>query len=497
MNKRSMSKNARQRTRKKRSKSPVTKNDVRVYLDGQDKHALVDLLMERAAEDDRLRQRLLMKTAKKAPKRLGLATFRRAIDEAVDVGEFVDYRGAFGYASGIEEVIDSVEDLLKDGHNAEVIELTEHALEAVEDAMGAVDDSDGDLGGVLERLQELHHSACKKAKPDVEELAERLFEWELDTDYDIFYGAAATYADVLGTKGLAVYRKLAERAWKKVPALGPGSDDPHKYGKRFRITNIMETLARQSGDVEALVAIKGRDLSLAYGYLQIAEIYRDARKHDLALEWAERGVKAFPERTDSRLREFLATEYHRRNRHDDAMALMWAEFVERPSLERYRNLKSHADRAGQWPTWRDQALGFLRETIARAKQDASKQRWAWSRTDHSELVSIFLWEGDVDTAWREAKEGGCSNGLWLTLAAKRQKDHPDEALPVYQSQVEPTLNRKNNDAYREAIGLLKKVRGLMIQLGQESEFTRYVESVRAAHKPKRNFMKLLDGARWP
>ena len=363
--------------------------------------------------------------------------------------------------------------------------------------MGSVDDSDGKMGGILARLQDLHYKACKKAKPDPLELAERLFEWELGTDYDIFYGAAATYAEVLGKKGLAVYRKLAEREWKKVPALGPGHDDPDKYGRRFRITHIMETLARESGDVSAVVAVLSRDLSLPYGYLQIAETYQQARKPDLALEWAERGAKAFPKRTDSRLREFLAKEYEHRNRHDEAMSLIWTEFTEGPNLERYKNLKAHADRADQWPMWREKALDVFRETIAKAKRETARDRWGWSReADHSQLAEIFLWEGDADAAWREAKEGGCSDRLWMALAAKREKEHPEDALPVYQSQVEPTLNLKNNEAYRGVIGLLRKVRGLMVRLGRESDFARYVDSLRTTHKPKRNFMKLLDRASW-
>ena len=49
---------------------------------------------------------------------------------------------------------------------------------------------------------------------------------------------------------------------------------------------------------------------------------------------------------------------------------------------------------------------------------------------------------------------------------------------------------------RAAIGLLRKVRGLTIRLKSDGEFARYLESVRAAHKPKRNFMKLLDRAKW-
>ena len=282
-----------------------------------------------------------------------------------------------------------------------------------------------------------------------------------------------------------------------MPSLGPRRADTERYGKRFRITHIMETLARQTGDVEAVVAVKRRDLSSAWAYLQIAETYKKARKHDLALEWAERGVKAFPERTDSRLREFLAGEYHRRKRHDEAMALGWTGFAESPSLENYRNLKSHADGIGEWRTWRPKALEFLRQSITKAKGGARSDRWGGSRrADHTELVRIFLWEKDVEAAWREANEGGCSDGLWMELAAKRERDHPEDALPIYQRRIDPTLNRKNNEAYREAVGFLKKIQGLMTRLGRKADFEGYLESVRGAHKAKRNFMKLIDGGKW-
>jgi uncharacterized Zn finger protein len=170
-------KDGEQKTSEKAQSVPaVTMDDVRAFLLGQEKSALVNMLVEHAIEDDRLRQRLLMKTAKKGAKALDLVTYLRAIDEAVESDGFVDYRSASQYARGIEEMIDSVEELLKEGYGAEVIELTEHALGAVEDAMGSVDDSDGYMGGIRERLQHLHYEACRKAKPDPEALARRLFE---------------------------------------------------------------------------------------------------------------------------------------------------------------------------------------------------------------------------------------------------------------------------------------------------------------------------------
>jgi uncharacterized Zn finger protein len=135
----------------------------------------------------------------------------------------------------------------------------------------------------------------------------------------------------------------------------------------------------------------------------------------------------------------------------------------------------------------------LRQQIAGAISERRKDRWAAYRdADRSELARIFLWERDIEAAWREAQEGGCSNGLWLELAAKREIEHPEDALPIYQRQIEPVLARKNNEAYKEAVGFLKKIRQLMGQLGRDSEFSEYASKLRAAHKAKRNFIKLLD-----
>lgn len=43
----------------------------------------------------------------------------------------------------------------------------------MEQAIESVDDSDGEMGGLLERLRELHLAACRVARPDPAELAAR------------------------------------------------------------------------------------------------------------------------------------------------------------------------------------------------------------------------------------------------------------------------------------------------------------------------------------
>jgi uncharacterized Zn finger protein len=260
----------------------------------------------------------------------------------------------------------------------------------------------------------------------------------------------------------------------------------------------METLARLSGDVEALVAVMSRDLASAYSFLQIAEVYQKARKRGKALEWAEKGLRAFPERTDPRLREFVANEYHRRKRHEDAVGLIWANFLDRPSLETYKELAQQASTAGSWKTWRDQALAEIRMRTAESKNRGAKQGWFMSPygydAGHSLLVRIFLYEDEVESAWREANEGGCSAELWLELAKLREKDHPEDAARIYLARVEPLVPQKNNQAHAEAVALLGKTRTLMVRLGQAEAFVDQLTVIRATHKPKRNFIKLLDQA---
>jgi len=484
------------KTNKAEDQPVVTIDDVRSYLSEQKTDMLVELIVGQMIEDDNLRRRLMIKAARYRQKEPDIKAMRKLIAEAADTRGFVDYHSAYDFSRGIHEAIDSLEELLSEGYAGEVIELTEYALARVEKALGEMDDSNGYMNDVLEQLQDIHHKACVKARPDPEVLAKRLFEWELATDWDTFYEAAQTYADVLGEKGLAVYRRLAETEWEKIPQLKPGKMEKDYYGRRFRLTSIMETLACAEGDTEALVAVKRKDLSCAYRFLEIAQVYKDGGKTDRALEWAEKGLQTFPENVDSRLREFLANEYHRRRRHSETMQLIWANFTDNPGLEKYKALKEHAERIKEWSKWRQQALEHIRGLIADAKRGKSPTGKYWLDVrEHSMLVEIFIWEQDIEAAWREAQTGGCNEYFWMELARLREKEHPADAVEVYRTQVEPIVQRTNNQAYIEAIRLIKKVGGLMKQLGQDKEFAEYVSSLRIKYGAKRSFIKLLNRIR--
>lgn len=460
--------------------------DVAGYLRDLDHDRLVDLMLQLAGNDELLAARLRLDATRAhgagAPP---VGPFKDAIDAVFVTGDYVDYRDAYSYASNIDTVLDCLDTLLEDGHAEVVIELAEHALARTEDAVGYVDDSDGWLGGIAERLGELHLAACASAAPDPVALAERLFQAELTSDtLDVFSGAAATYAEVLGDEGLATYRRLAEQAWARLPALGPGDDRRSWRGDRYRVTKIMEALAATTGDVDATVAVLAHDLSSAWRYVRIVETYRNADRHPDALHWAEQGLGVF-ELADVRLVEALAEEYHHAGRASDAVQLIWRVLDRRPMFGEYQRLQGHAIRAGEWPVWRDKA-------IVRLRHDVTKR----NGRDATEVASVFLDEGDIETAWGEAQAAGVTTKLWLELARAREAKHPADAIPIHQADVERVIGAKNNDAYRLAVDRLAHIATLMEAAGRPEAFVPYLAEVRARHKPKRNLMKLFDQRRW-
>jgi len=179
-------------------------SDLRAFLEHQEKEGLIAMLLREAENNRGARERLQLEAARKKVSGVDLSAFRRSIANATRTGGFVDYYAAPLYARRVHQIIDSISLLLDDGHAKAVVELTEYTLTKLEKSIGEMDDSDGHMGGILPDLQELHHRACEQAREDPQTLANRLFNWELKSDWDFFRSSAEIYADVLGPHSINV-----------------------------------------------------------------------------------------------------------------------------------------------------------------------------------------------------------------------------------------------------------------------------------------------------
>lgn len=480
---------------KNRTTKPIEPDDLEAWLGELSTDKLVEIIMTQAMTDDEFYSILKFQVAAESLKP-NTAQMRASLHQAMVIDDFVSWRETYDYSSGVERVIAQLRNLLDD-HPGEVVELVEYAMELWEEAIQSIDDSDGGMGMILDDLHKLHLLACKRAKPDSVKLSISLFNKCVNSDWDMFRGAYETYGALLGKTGKARYRKLAEEEWRKLPRIGPGKKNPERYGRSGTLESIMLAFAEDAGDLDGIIQVMRRDLSESYDYLNIAQRCKKARSYDLARQWAEQGLQAFPAHHDTRLHEFLADEYFRAKRSNDALGLIWETFEPRPSLDRYQCLARYAKKAKTSSEWREKALEHIRKNIAPKKRNQGRPRSRLDRApDHSLLVEIFLWEKDARSAWAEAQEGGCAESLWLQLAKTRETDHPQDAALIYRRQIEPLLRQKNNQSYENAVDYLGQIHAMMIRIHKESEFKKDLLAIKTEWKRLRNFIKYVERKKW-
>ena len=478
---------------------PIDDDDIKAALSAQEKETLVDWLLECCQYDKLLRQKLVMVACLRNDPATWVAEVRQQLQDAIRIRGFVEYRQVPAYAAGVEAALDNLETLLRNGQAAPVIDLCEAANMWLDAAIGSLDDSNGQGTELMGRVADLHFEACEQAQPDPASLGLRLFALDKNSQFGQWDDAPERYAHLLGDAGLAAFRGAAAKEWAKVPVRTQSRSSTGEE-RFYSITRIMESLARQSGDVEQLVAVFERDLTNAPQYLRIADAYRAADKREKALQWAERGMSLYPGRDGASLRRLVAEEYRRSERHADALRILWSDFRESPHLASYKLLEDFARAADDWDDWRDRALAHIRRSLTeKPRSDESRiaaMRHQWNRSaGHSLLVEIFLHERHIEEAWREAQAGGCRDQLWLDLAAERETTHPEDAIGVYLRFAERSIADTSNGRYEAAMQLLEKAAALMHDLGKSRDFDRKLDALRQQFKAKRNLQKLAESRR--
>jgi uncharacterized Zn finger protein len=459
------------------------------YLEVQPAETLRTLLLQEAARDKQFRKRLeLLSKTDRAD--VDVAALRKALRQAIGHGKFVDYYEATGWVEGIETVVSSIARLPMARYAEEIKLLAEYGMELLNEALGHVDDSNGESGSVIETLQALHLDACRVCKPEPESFGEFLFHKELNDGFDFYYNAIERYGEILGSKGIAAFKHMADQAWEALPKAQPR--ERHRVVitdveiERSHLRRMVERLHRD--DPEALICILEKDLDDAHDYVELAKRYEVVGKSEQALALAEEGWKIFSKQfTDRRLREYLVEAYHKHGRDADALALLWKEYDRAPGLEGFKLLKASAKRCNQWDAWREKAIMRAAKTIE------AKRAGSYYGTDGSLLVAVYLEENELELAWEAAQKHGCGEALWLQLAGVRATQHPQDVITIYKRIAEEQIRLTEKSAYSKAVELIKKVQKLQGTTSSErTAFAHWIEQLRTQHKAKKNMMKMLD-----
>ena len=148
---------------------------------------------------------------------------------------------------------------------------------------------------------------------------------------------------------MAEYRRLATEAWEKLPPL-TGRDREKAEGDYFGLSGILDSFAERDGDVEARIALRAKDLSSPWKYLELAEFCLGHKGANEALRWAEEGLWTFEDApSDARLVLFAANLLMKADRRGEAEAVLKRAFERAPDFNvylRWREAGGEAARDG-------------------------------------------------------------------------------------------------------------------------------------------------------
>lgn len=472
--------------------------DLKAWLYTKSLDETIQMILERATDDEEWRNRLFLKVASDTRKGVDAPALRKIITDATNDRRFTQYDDRFemsDFLSEIEEIAETLRKLISAGNGNVVRDLALYAVDRLSNVLQVADDYNGNIAGVTKDFIEIHRDACVQSPPDPRQLAQDLYERELSDERELWDDTPSFYTDALGEVGIAAFRELLEDDWDQLPALTSKSGNAMRWeSRRYRITHLMESMARATNDTDALVNVMRKDLSSSYQYLQIATVFQDAGRRDEALSWAENGAKEFASSVDSRLEDFLIAEYKRRGDHDKSLKILWNRYLASPNRANFIALHGYTNPMGGWQAWRDNAVDHLKGKIAEEEKQPKSAYPFLSRGGQAklELIAIYLWEKNPDAAWDLAKTEGCNDAVWKEIAFARERTHPEDSLAVYKRLIPPLIEPVTNGQYEEPVDLIAHVRTAMRLRKRDEEFREYAAELRSTFKRKRNFLLLLD-----
>ncbi|MDR3475083.1 MAG: SWIM zinc finger family protein [Devosia sp.] len=423
-----------------------------------------------------------------------LARFRGALDDAIAIDDYVDYAEASGWAANVAEVLDAIALLVDDGRAGIAMTLVEEAIEDLGPALNMIDDSNGEIGGLIHRCREIHALAAAKVRPDAQEFAARLVEMALEHDLFEASEIVPVYGDILGEAGLAEVERLALRGLDLLPPLKHGatvSRDPDS-SQRWSLTRLADDCAARRGDVDARIAVRKRDLGHAYDYLGVVDMLVAAGRDADALVWAREGLFVFEDVPDDRLVAAALPLFERAGLQAEAEQLVWNSFTAKPSRALFDKLMERPLRADDGEaSRRDTAGKAIAHLQRRLDRTGSRDPRRWH--DAELLIDLLTGQAHHAEAWEAVdrfKLPGMA-GVVRSLIEASLDTHPDRAMRIWRQQIEELVSMGGNRNYETAHQLLARLADIAAKSGTADDHSDYVADLRVRHKPKRNFMKLF------
>lgn len=444
-------------------------DDLREFLSRQPAARLAGWLSDLADSDATIEKRLRVFQSQQDP-----AALRKALSRLLRPPSFLDWRRSRAYALELEPVVDTLASVaVTDAPQGQ--RLYEYALERLFKIYERSDDSGGDIGEQLRRIAEDYLQLLEVLPAGGADNAKSLLKLQKLDGWGML-SVSQAWA-LLNDAGRAAYAAAIESEYAGLPL-----PDKHTGGCTAGSGAVrrMEALAEARGDIDALIKLYSRDLSSAYAYGRIVEVCASAGRHREAQQWAERGLKAYP---DTRgMHALLARQLARSGLDAEACEHFWQEFELAPAAESWSELRAAS--GDGWPAFRERALKHIEDAERRTDD---------GRRDVSNRVLLLLHDDDVEAARLLAEAQAMSVSALEVLARRIEHSHPESAAGLLRRIVDFELPRAQARHYER----LAKMMARICRLAPGRESLDWVQGIRTRYRARRKFLDAVQAALTP
>jgi len=428
---------------------------------------LAEWLYGAAMHDPALARRLQLQLSDDADE------LKKALGAMLSVRGFLDYSRSLDYAVELEVPLELLTNMLAPDPER-CLALTEYALSRLLRVLERADDSAGAIGDCIRDFSGLHARAVAAAGMDGEQLAKSLFQLKKKDDWGLF--PLADYWDALGAAGQGAYAWRVRREYAALPP-EPARSTSEGWIAEYPVRARYEELVRMEGDFDALIELLARDLSSGDDYQRIVAACREHGRDALALQWAERALKADPDFPGTRA--MAAEEYGKAGLDEEARELLLAEVIVRPGRDSWQRLREASGE--HWPALRERALAGI-EGRERKLPDG----WC----DATVRIGLLRLDGDTDAARMLARTHTVSADELASLGEDIAQEHPADAAAFLRRAVAAHLEHADARDYAAIVPQIRRAADL--DAGPETEA--WLREIRRRYRPRYKLMRLMSEA---
>ena len=478
-----------QQTEQETLKKGGEEERIRAYLLSQDKTQLADWLFSLISDDRMLMQEWSIR-ADNALGVLDVKTIRKCITKAIPYNRnLYRYNQVRNYFANVELITDHLAEIAAQQSPDDVLKLVDYAISRISRALETVDDSGGFRYTALETLAGAHVQALQRAEWKVEKKVDYLLDITFGDMIDLYPPIPDAYLELMGESGIEYFYRQIQAHWDAMPPLPESADFNDKYPYQ-RVCRFLEKYAEQHNDKQAVIRLRAKIASELHDYLDLAGRCIDIDDLDGAKKWLDKAGQC-------EARGFQKIEIKRLYRRwyvaagnwADAIDIQWEVYADTKAISDYRQLQTMLAQSGEQneADWHAKAEAMLQAELL----EQAKKRPV--RPAASLLVEFYLVYGDHARALAVANKEKVDPRLLLELGFALI-DMPEQAFPLLQRVTEFHVKQGNNDAYREAIDVLKKIRDEIRTESQQKALNELLCHLRATFRAKRNFIKWLGEA---